>query len=72
MMQIMSTYGGLLENDGQKDSVRKYKVDGEDKETTFKYAIPFSNQFDYRHIVDDHNGIRHQVSSLEQRWRTHR
>ena len=72
VMKIMSTYGGLLENDGQKDSVRKYKVDGEGKETTFKYTIPFSNHFNYRHIVDDHNGIRHQVPSLEQTWRTHR
>ena len=72
VVKIMSTYGGLLENDGQKDSVRKYRVDGEDKETTFKYTIPFSNHFDYRHIVDDHNAIRHQVPSLEQTWRTHR
>ena len=39
---------------------------------TFKYKIPFSNHFDYRHIVDDHNGIRHMKPSLEQVWTTHR
>lgn len=72
VMKIMSTYGGLLENDHQKESLRKYKVDGEDREKRFKYTIPFSNHFDYRHMVDDHNSIRHQVPSLEQTWRTHR
>ena len=72
VMKIMSTYGGLLVDDWQKDSVRKFKVDGEEKEVTFQYTIPVSNHFDYRHIVDDHNAIRHQVPSLEQTWRTHR
>ena len=72
VMKIMSTYGGLLVNDNQKESVRRYKVDGEEEECRFQYTMPFSNHFDYRHIVDDHNAVRHQVPSLEQTWRTHR
>ena len=36
------------------------------KKITFKYMIPFANHFDYRHMVDDRNGIRYQVPSLEQ------
>ena len=72
VIKIMSTYGGLFEKDGQKTSERKFKVGGEDNVVTFKYKIPFSNHFDYRHIVDDHNGIRHMKPSLEQVWTTHR
>ena len=72
VMKIMSTYGGLIENDWQKDSVRTFQDSGETKNVTFKYKIPFSNHFDYRHVVDDHNNIRHQVPALEQKWTTHR
>lgn len=72
VMKILSTYGGLMGNEWQKESICKYKVGNEEITTTFKYKIPFSNHFDYRHVVDDHNNIRHQVPSLEQTWTTHR
>ena len=72
VMKIMSTYGGLIENDWQKESVQTYKDSGKTKNVTFKYKILFSNNFDYRHVVDDHNNVGHQVPSLEQTWTTHR
>ena len=72
VMKIMSTYGGLLENDWQKELVRKYKDGNREETKTFKYKIPFSNNFDCRYCVDDHNRIRHQIPSLEQTWKTQR
>ena len=73
VMKIMSTYGGLLENDWQPESARTYKdLAGKTQNVSFRYKIPFSNHFDYRHVVDDHNNLRHQVPSLEQTWTTHR
>ena len=63
----------MLENEWQKESKREYKDNnGERTTTTLKYKIPFSNHFYYRHVVDDHNGIRHMVPSFEQTWKTHR
>ena len=72
IMKIMSTYGGLNVNDGQRESMRKYFKDGTEVEKRFQYAIPFSNHFDYRHIVDDHNNLRHSMPSIEAIWTTHR
>ena len=37
-----------------------------------KYTEVIANHFDFRHIVDDHNNLRHQVPSIEQTWTTHR
>ena len=34
--------------------------------------MPFSNHFDYRHVIDDHNNLRHQLPAIEQVWTTHR
>ena len=72
VMKIMSTYGGLIEKDGQKLSERKYKVGNEERSSSFRYKIPFSNHFDYRHVVDDHNGLRHMKPSIEEVWGTNR
>ena len=72
VMKIMSTYGGLLVKEGQRVSKRVFKEGNEEKKMEFKYTEPFSNHFDYRHIIDDHNNLRHATPSIEETWRTHR
>ena len=69
VIKIVMTYE--LENDWQKESVKKYTDGNEEKTETF-YKITFPNNFGYIHCVNSHNGIRHQVPSLEQTWTTHR
>ena len=71
-MKIMSTYGGLTVSEGQRNSKRVFIKNGTEHTTHFKYTEPFANHFDYRHIVDDHNNLRHQTPSIEETWRTHR
>jgi Transposase IS4 len=77
VMMLMSTYGSLIVNDGQKLSHREYHADGQTVCTTFKYTEPFANHFIYRGAVDDHNNKRHdggshQGISLETTWNTQR
>ena len=72
VMKIMSTYGSLTVKEGQKESERKYEKDGEPVSTKFKYCLPFSNHFDFRHVIDDHNNLRHSLPSIEETWTTHR
>ena len=71
VMKIMATYSGLMVKEEQRESLRKYVGDGENKETSFKYATPFANYFDYRHVVDDHNNLRHQKHAIGSTWITH-
>ena len=72
VMKIMSTYGGLVEKDGQHESKRVYKnIENREVTVFFKYKEPFSNHFNYRHAVDDHNNLRHLTPSLEETWVTH-
>ena len=68
-MKIMSTYGGLIVKDGERDSVRSSDGGGQ---VTFKYTEVFSNHFKFRHAVDDHNNLRQGVLSFEETWATHR
>ena len=68
VMKIMSTYGGLLVKEGQRDSKRVFNKDGEEKKVVFCYTEPFANHFDYRHYIDDHNNLRHATPSLEETW----
>ena len=72
IMKIMSTYGGLIIKDGQRESKRQYKKDGEMVQKTFQYCEPFSNHFEFCHCIDDHNNIRHQLPTIEATWTTHR
>ena len=72
VMKVMSTYGGLVVKEGQKESTRKYEKNGAMHTKTFKYTVPFSNHFDFCHCIDDHNNLRHQVPSIEGTWKTHR
>ena len=37
-------------------------------ECIIQYTEPFYLHFRYRHAVDDHNNLRHQVPSLEETW----
>eukprot|EP00957_Ditylum_brightwellii_P082151 6247038-Ditylum_brightwellii.AAC.1 len=52
----MSTYGQLVVNKGQKENVRCLELmsDGE-KERRFKYTEVFSNHFQFRGAIDNHN-----------------
>ena len=73
VMKIMSTYGGLVEKEGQKKSFRTFTGEnGKEEKTEFIYKLPFLNHFDFRHIVDDHNKLRHKIPSLEETWVTNR
>ena len=57
-MNIISTYGGLTVNNGQKYMKKQYKYNNLSmKTTTFNYAKPFCNQFIYCHAIDDHNTL---------------
>ena len=66
-------YKDCLEKDNQKTSETKFKIGDEDHSKFFTYKILFSNQFDYRHIVDNHNRlVEHMKSSLEEvLWTNH-
>ena len=68
VVKFMSTHGSLTYYPGEKENVR---VVG-DKIYKFKYAKPFSDHYKYRHMVDDHNNLRHSSPSLEDIWTTHR
>ena len=37
-----------------------------------QYYEPFSNHFNFCHVVDDHNNIRYQLPAIETTWATHR
>ena len=67
-MKLMSTYGGLSILPNEPDVSRV--VDGQ--KVTFKYTKNFSYHYKYRHMVDDHNNLRHSTPSLEETWKTHR
>ena len=68
-MKIMGTASGLTVRDDQ-DHHRHWSENGQKKSTTFKYHEPFYLHFNYRHIVDDHNNLRHAVPSVEETWVT--
>ena len=43
-----------------------------DEKYEFKYLKPYSDHYKYRHMVDDHNNLRHSATSFEDTWATHR
>ena len=65
-MKLMATYGSLTCHDDEKDNTRRVG----DQVLRFKYTKPFSDHFQYRHAVDDHNNLRHSSPSLEETWVT--
>ena len=72
IMKITSTYDGLIVKDGKRESKRQYEKDGEMVQKVFQYFEPFSKNFDFRHCIDDHNNLRHQIPEIEASWTTHR
>ena len=70
-MKLMSTYGGLTVPKDQKESKRVWIENGETKTAKFHYTEPFANHFDYRHVVDDHNNLRHGLPAIETTMITH-
>ena len=70
-MKCMATGGGLY-TEGCRTAKRVWNGDGGRIEKSFSYTMPFEWHFKYRHIVDDHNNLRHGLPSLEDTWRTSR
>ena len=68
VMKIMATGGALTADDTCKATFRGL---GDDR-IDFQYKKPFDWHFRYRHIVDDHNNLRHALPSLEAGWLTER
>ena len=67
-MKLMATYGSLTHYPHEKIQNRNVA----DKSYQFRYTKPFSDHFKYRHLVDDHNNLRHSSPSFEDTWVTHR
>ena len=70
-MKLMSTYGGCIVPKNQKMSRRIWKERGDTKTTTFQYMEPFSNDFNFRHAIDDHDNLWHGVPSIKSTIVTH-
>ena len=68
-MKIMGTASGLFVVD-DKAHTRKWTENGITNTMSFPYHEPFSLHFTYRHVVDDHNNLRHAVPSIEETWVT--
>ena len=61
VVSMMVTYIRLLVDDTFKDTVRRWKWNGEDVVKNFKYKLPFDWYFHYRYAVDNHNNLRHAL-----------
>ena len=72
VIRMIATGGRLLENDICKETVRRWKENGEDVAKNFKYKLPFDWNFCYRHAVDNQNNTRHALPSIEDTWMTDR
>jgi hypothetical protein len=68
-MKIMGTTSGLTVSDDH-DHHRHWSENGQKKLTTFKYHEMFCLHFNYCHIIDDHNNLRHALPSVEETWVT--
>ena len=71
-MSMMATGGHRLADDTCKETVRKWKGNGEDVVKKFNYKLPFDWHFRYLHAVGDHNNLRHELPSIEVTWITYR
>ncbi len=56
--------GGLHVMDN-REHTRVWTEGGAQKMASFKFAEPFTLHFNYRHAVDDHNNLHHQVLSIK-------
>ena len=64
VMKIMYNCGLFLADEKCKETVRRWKGNGEDVVNKFKYKLPFDWHFRYRHAVDDHNNLMHALPSI--------
>ena len=65
VMRIMDTGVRLLADETCKDTVRIWKENGEDVVKKFKRKLPFDWHFSYRHVVENHNNLKHALPSVE-------
>ena len=68
MMNMMATGGRFLEDYTCKETLRRWKENGEDVANKSNYKLPFDWNFSYRHAVDDHKNFRHELTSIEDTW----
>ena len=61
VMRMMVTGGRLLADETCKETVRRWKENGEDAVKKFKYKLPFDWHFGYRHAVDYHNNLMNSL-----------
>ena len=54
VMRMMATDGSLLEDGIYKETVRTWKVKGEDVMKKLDYKLPFDWNYRYHHAVDNH------------------
>lgn len=66
-MMVMSTYGT---NERVGRFTERKNLPNNQPPVTFQYPEVIANHFKYRHMVDDHNGRRHDPISLEVIWAT--
>ncbi len=64
IMQIMAT-GGALCTMGGKEVNHVFSVNGETQTMRFIHVKPFEYYFCFSHAVDNHNNLRHAVSSIK-------
>ena len=65
VMRMMATAGSFLGYDKLKETVRRWKGNGEDVVKKFKYKLPFYWHFCCQHSVDNHNNLRRTLPSIE-------
>ena len=59
----MMAYGGrLLADDTRKETLIRWKKNGENVVKKFKYKMPFDWNFSYCHAFDDHQNLRHALA----------
>ena len=71
VMRMMTTGGPLLAYDTCKETVIRWKENGEYMVKKFKYKLPFDLNFRYRYAVYDHNNLKHALPLTEDTWMTY-
>ena len=61
VMRMMATSGRLVTDDTCKQTVRRWKENGEYEVKKFNYKLLFHWNFRYHDSVDDHNNLRHAL-----------
>lgn len=71
VVKLMATWGSLTISPRQ-ESTRRYQTNADGTRTSlhFKYTQPFALYYQHRHVVDDHNNLRHSLPSIEHTWTT--